>query len=72
MSHIPEGHQGTSIHHISVVKGSTQGEFPKLFLREGILLVHVSFYRSIPLRDPQSRIYVQRSISYSYQWTLWT
>jgi hypothetical protein len=29
MSHIPEGHQGTSIHHISVVKGSTQG---KIFL----------------------------------------
>jgi hypothetical protein len=25
MSHIPDGHQGTSIHHISVVKGSTQG-----------------------------------------------
>ena len=23
MSYIPEGHQGTSIHHISVVKGST-------------------------------------------------
>jgi hypothetical protein len=27
MSHIPEGHQGTSIHHISVVKGSVQGKY---------------------------------------------
>ncbi|CAF1058519.1 unnamed protein product [Adineta steineri] len=27
MSHIPEGHQGTSIHHIGVVKGSTQSAY---------------------------------------------
>jgi hypothetical protein len=27
MSEIPEGHQGTSIHHISVIKGSTLGKF---------------------------------------------
>ncbi len=32
MSHIPEGHKGTSIHHISVVKGSTQGQIFSLFV----------------------------------------
>jgi hypothetical protein len=43
MTHIPEGHQTTSIHHLSVIKGSTQSKFLFLFLVVLFIIVYV-FY----------------------------
>ncbi len=41
MSEIPEGHQGTSIHHISVIKGSTLGKFFLIIL---IIIICISSF----------------------------
>ena len=44
MNHIPEGHGTTSIHHISVIKGSVQGKFKKEFISHYIDGNYLSFF----------------------------